>query len=390
MHMNTLHEEIAAVLPEMIALRHHIHQHPELAFEEHATSDLVADRLTQWGYEVHRSLAGTGVVARLRHGSGGKSIGIRADMDALPIVEATGLPYASQHPGKMHACGHDGHTATLLAAAHHMATTRRFNGTLNLIFQPAEEGAGGARRMVEEGLFERFPCDAIFALHNSPGLPVGTLAFRSGAALASADSVTIQIKGKGGHAAMPHYACDPIVAGSSIVMALQSIVARNVDPLQSAVVTVGVFQAGVANNVIPPSARLELSVRALNREVRALLRQRIHEIVAAQAQSLGVSAELDYQDGYPVLVNTPEETAFAARVGAELVGADKALIDPPAVMGSEDFAFMLEHRPGCYLFLGNGSGAGSCMVHNPGYDFNDAAMATGAAFWSLLAERFLV
>jgi hippurate hydrolase len=389
MHMNTLREEIATVLPEMIGLRHHIHQHPELAFEEHATSDLVAQRLAEWGYEVHRGLGGTGVVGQLRHGGGSKSIGIRADMDALPITEATGLAYASRHHGKMHACGHDGHTATLLAAARHIAQTRRFSGTLNLIFQPAEEGEGGARRMVEDGLFERFPCDAIFALHNAPGQPLGTLAFRSGATLASADRVVILLKGKGGHAAMPHFSCDPIVAGSSIVMALQSIVARNIDPLQSAVVTVGMFQAGTANNVIPGTARLELSVRALNREVRLLLRQRIQEVVAAQAASLGVSAEVDYQDGYPVLVNTAEETAFAARVGTELLGKDKVLLDPPAVMGSEDFAFMLEHRPGCYLFLGNGDGAGSCMVHNPGYDFNDAAMETGAAFWSLLTERFL-
>lgn len=389
MQMNTLREEIAAVLPEMIELRHHIHQHPELAFEEHATSELVAQRLSAWGYEVHRGLGGTGVVGQLRHGSGGKSIGIRADMDALPIVEASGLAYASKHHGKMHACGHDGHTATLLAAARHIAMTRRFNGTLNLIFQPAEEGAGGAKRMVDDGLFQRFPCDAIFALHNSPGQPVGTLAFRSGAALASADRVSILIHGKGGHAAMPHFASDPIVAGSSIVMALQSIVARNVNPLESAVVTVGVFHAGTVNNVIPASARLELSVRALNREVRTLLRQRIHELVAAQAQSLGVSAEVNYQDGYPVLVNTAEETDFAARVGTELLGKDRVVVDPPAVMGSEDFAIMLEHRPGCYLFLGNGDGEGSCMVHNPGYDFNDAAMETGAAFWALLVQRYL-
>ena len=390
MHRLTLHEEIAAVLPEMVALRHHIHQHPELAFEEHATSDLVAERLAAWGYEVHRGLGGTGVVGRLRHGDGAKCIGLRADMDALPIVEATGLAYASRHHGKMHACGHDGHTATLLAAARHLAQTRRFNGTLNLIFQPAEEGAGGARRMVEDGLFERFPCDAIFALHNAPGQPVGTLGFRSGASLASADRVVIELRGKGGHAAMPHFSSDPIVAGAAVVMALQSIVARNVDPLASAVVTVGLFQAGTVNNVIPSTARLELSVRALDREVRKLLRQRIVDIATAQATSLGVVADIDYQEGYPVLVNTDAETAFAAQVATELLGPQRVLLDRPAVMGSEDFAFMLEHRPGCYLFLGNGDGAGSCMVHNPGYDFNDAAMATGAAYWSLLVQRYLV
>ena len=390
MKLDHFHAELATVLPEMVALRHHIHQHPELAYEEHATSDLVAARLQAWGYSVHRGIAGTGLVGQLRNGSGTKALGIRADMDALPIVEETGLPYASQHAGKMHACGHDGHTATLLAAARHIAQTRRFNGTLNLIFQPAEEGAGGAKRMVEEGLFQRFPCDAIFALHNAPGLPVGTLAFRAGAAMASADNVTIVLKGKGGHAAMPQMSVDPIVAGASVVMALQTIVSRNVNPLDTAVITVGVFQSGVANNVIPASARLELSVRALNREVRTLLKERIHALVAAQAQSLGVTAEVTWRDGYPVLVNTPDETAFAARVGQELVGDDHVMVNPPPVTGSEDFAFMLEHRPGCYLLLGNGAGEGSCMVHNPGYDFNDAAMETGAAYWSLLAERFLV
>ena len=389
MQMNTLREEIAGVLPEMIGLRHRIHQHPELAFEEHQTADLVAERLAAWGYEVHRGLGGTGVVGTLRHGKGGKRIGIRADMDALPIVEATGLPYASRHHGKMHACGHDGHTATLLAAARHLSQHRRFNGTLHLIFQPAEEGGGGARRMIEDGLFELFRCDAVFALHNAPGQPVGTLAFRSGPTLASADRVVIELKGRGGHAAMPHFSADPIVAGSSIVMALQSIVARNVDPLQSAVVTVGLFQSGTVNNVIPASARLELSVRALDREVRKLLRQRVGEVVAQQAASLGVTAVVDYQEGYPVLVNTAAETTFAAQVATELIGAERVLLDKPAVMGSEDFAYMLERLPGCYLFLGNGDGAGSCMVHNPGYDFNDAAMETGAAFWSLLAERFL-
>ncbi len=381
---------LADVLPEMIDVRRRIHQNPELAFEEHATSDLVAGLLTGWGYSVHRGIAGTGLVAQLRVGNGPKAIGIRADMDALPIVETTALAWASRRIGTMHACGHDGHTATLLAAAHHLAQSRRFNGTLNLIFQPAEEGAGGGKRMVEEGLFTRFPCDAIFALHNAPGVPVGTLAFRSGAAMASMDSASITVHGKGGHGAMPHSAADPIVAASGIVMALQTLVSRNVDPIHTAVVTVGAFHAGNANNVIPQTAQLELTIRSLDRAVRTLLRERLHALVTAQAQSFGVRAEIDYREGYPVLVNTPAETAFAAQVGIELVGAAKVLIDPPPVTGSEDFAFMLEHRPGCYLLMGNGDGAGSCMVHNPGYDFNDAAMETGAAYWSLLAERFLV
>ncbi|MDH5540905.1 MAG: amidohydrolase, partial [Rhizobacter sp.] len=291
--------------------------------------------------------------------------------------------------GKMHACGHDGHTATLLAAARHLARTRRFNGTLNLIFQPAEEGAGGAKKMIEDGLFEQFPCDAVFALHNAPGKAAGTLAFRAGAALASADRVAITIHGQGGHAAMPQRSQDPIVAGSAIVMALQTIVSRNVDPLDAAVITVSVFQSGLANNVIPGSARLELSVRALDRDVRLRLKQRIHELVALQAQSFGVRAEVDWRDGYPVLVNTPEETAFATQVAIELLGPAKVEAEAQPVTGSEDFAFMLEQRPGCYLFLGNGDGAGSCMVHNPGYDFNDASMEVGAAYWSLLTERFL-
>jgi hippurate hydrolase len=389
MQMNALREQVAAALPEMVALRRRIHQHPELAFEEHATSSLVAERLAAWGYAVHRGLGGTGVVGTLRSGHGTKAIGLRADMDALPITEATGLPYASRHPGRMHACGHDGHTATLLAAARVLAQSRAFSGTLHLIFQPAEEGPGGAQRMIDDGLFERFPCDAVFALHNAPGQPVGTLAFRSGPALASADRAVITLRGTGGHGAMPHHAHDPIVAGSSLVMALQSIVARNVDPLAPAVVTVGLFQAGTANNVIPGTATLELSVRALDRDVRALLRRRIHELAQAQAASLGVQAEVVYEDGYPVLVNTPAETAFAQQVAVELLGPGRVRLDQPAVMGSEDFAFMLERRPGCYFFLGNGDGEGSCMVHNPGYDFNDAAMETGAAFWALLVQRFL-
>jgi hippurate hydrolase len=389
MQMNTLREEIAVLLPEAIELRHHIHQHPELAYEEHATSDLVAKLLQEWGYEVHRGLGGTGVVGQLRNGDGKKSLGIRADMDALPIVEATGLAYASKHHGKMHACGHDGHTATLLTAARHIAQTKRFNGTLNLIFQPAEEGGAGARKMMEDGLFKRFPCDAVYGLHNAVGQRTGTLAFRTGALLASADRVFITIKGKGGHAAMPHFATDSIVAGASIVMALQSIVARNVNPLESAVVTVGVFQAGTVNNIIPGSAKIDLSVRALSREVRDLLHKRITEVVHAQAASLGVTAEIDYQFGYPVLVNHAEQTEFAAKVATELLGADKVILDQPPLMGSEDFAFFLEEVPGCYLFLGNGDGEGSCMVHNPGYDFNDASMEAGVAFWSLLAERYL-
>jgi hippurate hydrolase len=384
---------IADETQEFVALRHAIHRHPELGFEEFQTGDLVAERLSAWGYEVTRGLGGTGVVGRLRRGEGPRAIGLRADMDALPIQEETGLPHASQRPGLMHACGHDGHTAMLLAAARRLAEPGRFSGTLNLIFQPAEEGLGGARRMMDDGLFERFPCDAIFAMHNMPGQPQGRLLLRDGAAMASSDYVRITLDGVGGHGAMPHRAADPVVAGASIVMALQSIVARNIDPLQMAVITVGAFHAGQANNVIPQTATLDLSVRALDRAVRETLERRIHELVQAQAASYGVRATVDYRRGYPVLVNTLAETDFARQVALELVGEDRVTLQGPALSGSEDFAFMLEQVPGSYLLIGNGDGEsdghGACMVHNPGYDFNDRNIPVGAAYWVRLVERFL-
>ena len=372
-----------------VALRRDIHRHPELGLKEFRTSDLVAARLAAWGYTVHRGLAGTGVVGQLVRGTGTRRLGLRADMDALPIQEENHFAHASRHPGVMHACGHDGHTAILLAAAQHIAEDVDFSGTLNLIFQPAEEHPGGARIMIDEGLFERFPCDAIFALHNLPGHPAGHFVFREGAAMASSDDVTITLNGQGGHGAMPHQAHDVVVVGSSIVMALQTIVSRNVDPLQTAVITVGAFNAGQANNVMPARATLALSVRALDRDVRDLLEQRIRALVTAQAESFGVQATIDYQRDYPVLVNTAPETAFARQVALELVGPAQVTLQGQALTGSEDFAAMLEHCPGSYLLLGNGAGEGACMVHNPGYDFNDAILPTGAAFWALLVQRWL-
>ncbi len=379
---------------EFIALRRDIHQHPELPFDEHRTSDLVAERLQTWGYQVERGLGGTGLVGQLKRGDGKRTLGLRADMDALPILEATGLEYASRNQGVMHACGHDGHTAMLLAAAKALAEPGRFSGTLNLIFQPAEEYGtddSGAVRMMRDGLFEKYPCDAIFGMHNMPGWPQGHLVFRDGAMMASSDKVFITLTGHGGHGAMPHMAVDPVVAAASVVMALQTVVARNVDPQQTAVVSVGVLQAGHANNVIPHSAHLQLSVRSLDNGVRQLLQKRITEIVQAQAQSFGVTAEIDYRRGYAVLMNSKEETDFARQVGIELVGADKVTLQGAALTGSEDFAYMLEKRPGCYLLIGNGAGDshGACMVHNPGYDFNDDNVAIGAAYWTLLAQRFL-
>ena len=382
-----------ALSPEFTALRRDIHRHPELGYQEFRTSELVAQRLASWGYRVTRGLGGTGVVGQLVCGQGGKRLGLRADMDALPIQEATGLPHASSHAGLMHACGHDGHTAMLLAAAKHLAEHGQFDGTLNLIFQPAEEGLGGAKKMMEDGLFEQFPCDAIFAMHNMPGFPRGQLLLREGATMASSENITITLQGQGGHGAMPHVAIDPVVAGAAIVMGLQTIVARNVPPLHMAVITVGAFQAGEANNVIPQTATLKLSVRSLDRAVRQLLNRRIRELVEAQAHSYGCQATVDFQGGYPVLVNTQPETEFARQVALELLGADQVVLQTAPLTGSEDFAFMLEQVPGSYLFIGNGDAAsgghGACMVHNPNYDFDDGNIAIGSAYWVRLTERFL-
>ena len=389
--MTYLRDALSARVGEFIQLRRDIHRYPELAFEEHRTSELVASKLEAWGYSVHRGLGGTGVVGTLQRGNSKRSLGLRADMDALPIQEKTGLDWASQSPGLMHACGHDGHTAMLLAAAQALAEDDSFNGTLHVIFQPAEEGGGGAVRMMQDGLFELFPCDAIFAMHNMPGVPAGHFVFREGPAMASSDYVTIRVHGTGGHGAMPHRCADPLVAASSIVLALQTVVSRNVDPLETAVVTVGALHAGQANNVIPALATLELSVRALRPDVRLLLESRIKSLVAAQAESFGVTAEVDWKPGYCVLVNSAKETDFARQVALNMLGADKVTPQGPAITGSEDFAFMLEKVPGSYLLIGNGDedSAGACMVHNPGYDFNDDNIAIGSAYWINLAKAFL-
>jgi hippurate hydrolase len=380
--------------PRFVALRRDIHRHPELAFDERRTAALVAERLRAWGYEVSEGIGGTGVVGRLVRGSGGKMLGLRADMDALPIDEASGADWASVYPGVMHACGHDGHTAMLLAAAEHLALRGRFSGALHMIFQPAEEGGGGALRMLDDGLFERFPCDAVFAMHNMPGVAQGRLVLRDGPMMASSDYATVTLTGTGGHGAMPQHAADPIVAAAGVILALQTVVARNVDPQQAAVVTVGAVHAGQANNVIPAQATLELSVRALDRGVRALLEQRVKAIVSAQARSFGVHAEVNWRPGYSVLVNTAAETEFARCVALELLGPERVTLHGPALTASEDFAFMLDRVPGSYLLIGNGDGSdghagGACMVHNPGYDFHDGNVAIGGAYWVLLAERFL-
>ncbi|MCT8177207.1 MULTISPECIES: M20 aminoacylase family protein [unclassified Variovorax] len=375
-----------------VDIRRRIHAEPELGFEVSATSELVARLLREWGYEVHTGIGRTGVVGQLRLGSGTRRLGIRADMDALPIVEATGLPYASRQHGRMHACGHDGHTAILLAAAKALAKSRDFDGTLNLIFQPDEENLCGARAMIADGLFERFPCDAVYALHNAPGVPAGSFIVQAGPVTLSSDVADVTIQGKGGHGAMPHRAQDPVVAAAATVTALQSVVARNVAPDDTAVLSVGFIRGGATHNVIPQSVALGLNVRAARPETRALVESRIREIVALTAQAHGVEASIDYRPLVPPVVNTEAESRLMTEVCAALVGADKvAATVPRGFAGSEDFAWMLAELPGCYVLLGNGEGEfGGCMVHNPGYDFNDEVLPLGAACWVRLAQTYLV
>ncbi|MBA3479712.1 MAG: amidohydrolase [Lautropia sp.] len=371
------------------SIRHRLHQNPELSFEEADTAEFVASSLAKWGYEVTRNVGGHGVVGTLRVGDGRGSISLRADMDALPIQEETGLEYASRKAGKMHACGHDGHTTMLLGAARHLAQKRNFSGMLNLVFQPAEEAGknSGAQRMIADRLFERFPCDAIFGLHNHPGYPTGTFMFGSGPFMSASDTVLISILGRGGHAARPHLAVDPILIAGSLVMALQSVVSRNIDPTQTAIVTVGTLNAGVAPNVIPESASLGLSVRSFTPAVRERLEQRITELVTHHVQGYGGSVEIDYQRGYPVVINSAAETEFARSVAEELVGPERTVAPFGPVTGSEDFAYYLQHRPGCFLRLGNGEAAP--MLHNAKYDFDDANLTVGVAYWSLLVQRYL-
>ncbi|MGO7637213.1 M20 aminoacylase family protein [Rhizobium leguminosarum] len=377
---------IAAYLDEIIALRHDLHQYPELAFQELRTSKLVASRLSSWGYEVATGIAGTGIVATLRRGEGKKRIGIRADMDALPIEEATGLAYASSNPGVMHACGHDGHTAILLAAARYLAESGNFSGTLRLIFQPAEEIGAGARKMISEGLFERFPVDAVFGLHNWPGVPTGQFGFVTGPAMASVDKAIIKIIGKGGHGAEPHRTVDPVLASACFITALQSVVSRNVDPQDMAVVTVGSIHAGSASNVIPESVEMQLTMRAFSETVRQLLRERIPALARAQAESFGAEADVNYRLGFPALVNHAAETAFARDVAHDALGPAAIEKDFRPRTASEDFAFMLQANPGSYLFVGNGD---SAPLHSAHYNFNDAIIAPAARYWVRLAETFL-
>jgi hippurate hydrolase len=379
---------IADLHGEIKEWRRDLHAHPELRYDVHRTAASVADKLKSFGCdEVVPGIGRTGVVGVIRGNKPGqKVVGLRADMDALPIEEETGLPYQSTVPGKMHACGHDGHTAMLLGAAKYLAETRNFAGSAVVIFQPAEEGGAGAAAMIKDGLISRFGIDEVYGMHNYPGIPLGQFAIRSGPMMAAADHIEIELEGKGGHAARPHLSIDTILVGAQIISQLQSIVARNVDPLESAVVSICMFQAGHTDNVIPQHAKLKGTARSLTPAVREILHKRIAEVIEGTAQLYGATAKITYTNGYPVVVNHERQTAFAADIAREIAGPQRVNTAVPPVMGAEDFAFMLNERPGAFIFVGNGDSAG---LHHPAYDFNDETIPVGTSYWVRLAETAL-
>ncbi len=385
------------IAPEIAAIRRDIHAHPELRFEEVRTSAIVADLLQQWGYSVTRGLGGTGVVGTLKHGQGTRSVGLRADMDALPLQEHNQFAHASQHPGKMHACGHDGHTAMLLAAARYLAETRDFDGTVHLIFQPAEEGGAGAKRMIDDGLFTRFPCDAVFGMHNWPGIAVGTFGVRAGPMMASSNEFEITITGKGAHAAMPNLGIDPIMIACQIAQGLQLLITREKKPIDTAVISITQIHAGDAYNVIPNDAVLRGTVRTFTIEVLDEIEAGMKRVAETIGGAFNARVQFTFHRSYPPTVNHVAETAFAASVMDEIVGVENVMRDREPTMGAEDFAFMLLERPGAYVFIGNGDGAhrdgghglGPCMLHNPSYDFNDELIPLGATYWVRLAQSWL-
>ena len=396
--MNVI-DSIAAQAATMAALRRDIHAHPELCFEEVRTADLVAKKLTDWGIPVHRGLGTTGVVGIVHGRDGGRSgrgIGLRADMDALPMQEFNTFAHASQHAGKMHACGHDGHTAMLLAAAHHLANQRDFDGTVYLIFQPAEEGGGGAREMIQDGLFNRFPVEAVFGMHNWPGMPVGSFAVSPGPVMASSNEFKITIRGKGGHAAMPHTGIDPVPVACQMVLAFQTIISRNKKPVDAGVVSVTMIHAGEATNVVPDSCELQGTVRTFSLEVLDLIERRMRQIAEHTCAAHEATCEFEFVRNYPPTINAPAEAAFARQVMAAIVG-DANVLEQEPTMGAEDFAYMLLAKPGAYCFIANGEGdhramghgGGPCTLHNPSYDFNDALIPLGATYWVRLAQEWL-
>ncbi len=374
--------------PELTNWRRYLHKNPELGFEEFKTSKFVCDKLQQIGLKVHQGLAGTGVVGTLRVGSGdGPAIGLRADMDALPIFERSSKNHCSGNPGKMHACGHDGHTTMLLGAAKYLAETQNFDGTVHFIFQPAEEGKGGGKKMIDDGLFKLFPVEEVYGMHNMPGIKVGEFAVAQGAMMAARDNFEISIQGKGSHAAMPHQGIDPVVVGSHMVLALQTITSRNMDPQKSLVVSVTQFHAGEAFNIIPDTITLKGTCRVFDSEIQNSLPSRLGRIIEGVASTFGADAELTYHKGYPATVNSEESTSFCAEVALEIAGSKTGVdLKPLPSMGAEDFSYMLQEKPGCYIWTGNGDTAG---LHHPEYDFNDEALAIGASYWSRLVEKRL-
>ncbi len=382
---------------ELQQIRRDIHAHPELSYEEHRTSEIVAKKLTEWGIPVLRGMSITGVVGIIKNGDGKRAIGLRADMDALPMQEFNTFPHASKHEGKMHACGHDGHTAMLLGAARYLSQHRNFDGTVYLIFQPAEEGGGGAKRMMEDGLFERCPMDAIFGMHNWPGVAVGSFAVTPGPMMASSNEFEVIVKGKGAHAAQPHKGIDPIMIAVQIAQSWQTIITRNKNPIEPAVLSITQIHSGSATNVIPDDATLIGTVRTFNVDALDLIEQRMRDIARYTAAAFDAQIDFHFKRNYPPLINHARETAFAVEVMQSVVGAQNVNSRVEPTMGAEDFAFMLQQKPGCYVFIGNGEGEhrdvghsfGPCNLHNPTYDFNDDLLPIGATYWVRLAERYL-
>jgi len=389
-------ESILADAASIAALRRDIHRHPELCFQEARTADLIAQALTEWGIPVHRGLGKTGVVGIVQNGSSSRAVGLRADIDALPMTEANKFAHASVHPGRMHACGHDGHTAMLLAAAKHLAKHRHFDGTVYLVFQPAEEGGGGAREMMKDGLFRQFPMEAIFGAHNWPGLKVGQVAVRSGPVFASSNEFKITIRGKGAHGAMPHLGTDPVPVACQMVQAFQTIITRNKRPIDTGVISVTMIHAGEATNVVPDFCVLEGTVRTFTTEVLDLIERRMKTIAEATCAAFEAQCEFEFVRNYPPTINHEAETRFFEQVAAEVVGEGNVLAFEPT-MGAEDFSYFLQEKPGCYFLIGNGDGQhrqgghgmGPCMLHNPSYDFNDDLIPLGATLWVKLAEAWL-
>lgn len=389
-------DSISAQTDVIARIRKDIHAHPELRFEEHRTADLVAQQLTAWSIPIHRGLGGTGVVGIIKNGASDRALGLRADMDALPILEKNTFEHASRHQGKMHACGHDGHTAMLLGAAQHLAQHRHFDGTVYLIFQPAEEGGGGAREMIRDGLFEQFPMQAVFGMHNWPGMAAGTFAVSPGPVMASSNEFKVTIQGKGGHAALPHTTLDPVPVACQMVQAFQTIITRNKKPIDAGVISVTMIHAGEATNVVPDRCELQGTVRTFTLEVLDMIEARMRQIAEHTCAAQGLTCTFEFLRNYPPTINAEAEAEFAKQVMTDLVGLDQVLVQEPT-MGAEDFAYMLQAKPGAYCFIGNGDGdhrsvghgAGPCTLHNPSFDFNDALLPLGASYWVRLVERWL-